>query len=390
MAEVFPANYRSPVGKKRPRLRGSYQPGIGIAITDGRRLVTPWGGGPIQKRNPSPESGLASFTTDFGDISIGGVADGILGPMGMPGIGLPGEPGEPGVGIPGGPGPVGPQGIIGIPGQDGEDGEDGEDGIPGEQGLQGLPGTADLEKLVCWGAVKSVAATGNIITADIYDMDNTLIAEGANVTCVEAAGAPDISKTFPELIVDTTTMLIKYINGVWYGVSLFDGKTVRQARCAEATPAGDVSYILGNLFDNAGSEITSGWGAGITIWCNTGGDHLHDSVPFLHDNQDMMVTWRGGKWWCVDSFNVGQNAPAWVQTTPGAVTSVVCWLNEDDGQGATISVPIRIIGGGNLNGAVPRLTDGDPIVVTKYRTEAGGTVWACPTLFAASKACACG
>ncbi len=172
---------------------------------------------------------------------------------------------------------------------------------------------------------------------------------------------------------------------------LFDSINVRQARTRSA--AGSSQTIQVNLFDNLGNEITTGAGSNITVYCNTGGDNLDVSVPLLTNDQDFMVVYKAGtgKWWCIDSFNVGQTAKAWVQITPGAVTSVSCWFSETDGSGQTISVPINIIGGGNLNAAVPRLVDGNPIVATKYRKASGGigTVWACPSLFMGSKACAC-
>lgn len=120
-------------------------------------------------------------------------------------------------------------------------------------------------------------------------------------------------------------------------------------------------------------------GEEITVNCDTnGGGNLNVSVPLLKDGQLLYVVKIGDGWYCFEKFNTGQTAIAFVKTTPGAVTSVSCWFSETDGTGETISVPCDIAGGGNLNAAVPRLTDGDELKVVKI-----GTTWHCIDKFIA-------
>ncbi len=74
---------------------------------------------------------------------------------------------------------------------------------------------------------------------------------------------------------------------------------------------------------------------------------------------------------------------AYVKTTPGAATTVDCYL-DTDATGAEITVTCSIAGGGNLNAAIPRIADGDLIFVTKI-----GVTWYCVTVFQTSEDCVC-
>ena len=73
---------------------------------------------------------------------------------------------------------------------------------------------------------------------------------------------------------------------------------------------------------------------------------------------------------------------AFVETTPGAVETVSCWLSDTDGTGETITVYCSVIGGTALNSAYPRLADGERIAVFN-----DGTYWRCCTTFQASEDC---
>jgi len=75
---------------------------------------------------------------------------------------------------------------------------------------------------------------------------------------------------------------------------------------------------------------------------------------------------------------------AYVKTAPGAVDTVDCFLDEDTvGEEVTVTCFIAQ-GGGALNAALPRLADGDGIMVSlideKYR---------CLTTFTPSEDCEC-
>lgn len=170
-------------------------------------------------------------------------------------------------------------------------------------------------------------------------------------------------------------------NNRWRGVPV-TGALVRRAITTQAAP-GDTK-ITANLYDNTGSEITTGLGSAIDVYCDTnGGGDLNVSVPLLKDNTELFVINIQGKWWCKERFNIGQTAIAYVKTTPGAVTSLECWFSETDGTGETISVPCTIAGGGNLNDAIPRLEDGKKIRVSK-----SGATWTCD-IFQGSEDCDC-
>lgn len=72
---------------------------------------------------------------------------------------------------------------------------------------------------------------------------------------------------------------------------------------------------------------------------------------------------------------------AYCKNDAGAASTIVCYLDTDT-TGAEITVTCSIAGGGNLNAAVPRLTDGLRIVVIKV-----GLTWHCVTTFNNSMDC---
>lgn len=71
----------------------------------------------------------------------------------------------------------------------------------------------------------------------------------------------------------------------------------------------------------------------------------------------------------------GRLRVAYCKTDAGAATTIVCYLDKDD-TGIEITVNCSIAGGGNLDAAVPRLTDGLLILVTKI-----DATWWCTTIF---------
>jgi hypothetical protein len=74
---------------------------------------------------------------------------------------------------------------------------------------------------------------------------------------------------------------------------------------------------------------------------------------------------------------------AYCKANAGAATTIVCYL-DTDGTGTEITVNCHIAGGGNLDSAIPRLTDGLGIVVIYI-----GSSWYCATVFQASINCVC-
>ncbi|MCK4959192.1 MAG: hypothetical protein KAT00_07320, partial [Planctomycetes bacterium] len=74
---------------------------------------------------------------------------------------------------------------------------------------------------------------------------------------------------------------------------------------------------------------------------------------------------------------------AYVKTTPGAVSTVDCYL-DTDGTGDEVTVTCSIAGGSQLNSAIPRIADGDLI----YIAEIDGS-WVCLTTFQTTEDCDC-
>jgi len=106
---------------------------------------------------------------------------------------------------------------------------------------------------------------------------------------------------------------------------------------------------------------------------------------------DLLAAWKinddeGNSRWVGTPFrqaNADRPRLAWCKDDAGAATAIDCYL-DGDGVGTVISVACSIAGGGNLDSALPRLTDGTPILVTKV-----GATWWCLSIFQASEDCVC-
>lgn len=104
---------------------------------------------------------------------------------------------------------------------------------------------------------------------------------------------------------------------------------------------------------------------------------------------DLISAWRmiddeaNFRWVGVPFRQANADRPriAYCKDAAGAATTIDCYL-DTDATGTEITVTCSIAGGGNLNTAVPRLTDGLPIIVTKI-----GATWRCTTTFNASQDC---
>ncbi|KKN11662.1 hypothetical protein LCGC14_1024140 [marine sediment metagenome] len=94
-------------------------------------------------------------------------------------------------------------------------------------------------------------------------------------------------------------------SGRWMGFSV-SGSNVRLAITTENAPGDD--NIICNLLDAGGSEIASGLGSGIDVYCNiSGGSALNAAIPRLSNNDQIMVTNIQGKWWCTTVFQTTED-----------------------------------------------------------------------------------
>ncbi len=73
---------------------------------------------------------------------------------------------------------------------------------------------------------------------------------------------------------------------------------------------------------------------------------------------------------------------AYVKTTPGAVETVTCYL--DEMAGSEVTVTCSVVGGAALNSAIPRLTGSELIFVGEI-----DETWYCLTVFQTSEDCDC-
>lgn len=96
----------------------------------------------------------------------------------------------------------------------------------------------------------------------------------------------------------------------WVGIS--NTPSVRMARTTEA--AGSETHINCNLIANDGiSEITSGLGSGIDVYCRITRDislveyDLDSALPRLENGDYIFVQNISGKWWCTTVFQVNEN-----------------------------------------------------------------------------------
>jgi len=107
---------------------------------------------------------------------------------------------------------------------------------------------------------------------------------------------------------------------------------------------------------------------------------------------DLIVAWKknddeaNSRWIGLPLRQANADRPrvAYCKNDAGAGTTIVCYLDTDTG-GKEITVSCSIAqGGAALNAAVPRLKDGDWIMVSKV-----GATWRCLTIFMPSEDCDC-
>jgi hypothetical protein len=92
----------------------------------------------------------------------------------------------------------------------------------------------------------------------------------------------------------------------WMGFSVSGGTPVRLAQTTEDAPGDD--NIACNLLDMSGTEITTGLGSGIDVYCKiSGGAALNAAIPRLSDNDQIFVTNIQGKWWCTQVFQTTED-----------------------------------------------------------------------------------
>ena len=270
----------------------------------------------------------------------------------------------------------------GPPGDDGEDGEDGKHGWANLFPMQIVDASYRGNAIYKCHLCKADSSEW----ADTAGADKIAVQSGSGWYSILNLCENDPGATYDPALA-TGDRMVMGISSDDAGVTRNIGfpvtsNYVRRAITTQAAPSD--TKITANLYGSNGSEITSGLGSGIDVYGNmNGGGNLDVSVPLLKDNRDIFVINIQGKWWCVEPFNTGQTAIAYVKTTPGAVTSLSCWFSESDSAGQTISVPCTVAGGGNLNAAIPRVTDGLKITVTK-----NGATWS-TGVFQATEDCAC-
>lgn len=92
------------------------------------------------------------------------------------------------------------------------------------------------------------------------------------------------------------------------------GTSVLRAITTEAAPA--ATNITCNLYDSTGTEITSGTGSAIEVYCSViGGGNLNAAVPRLEDNDDLFVVklpYKNGtatesRYFCTTLFQASQD-----------------------------------------------------------------------------------
>ncbi len=103
-------------------------------------------------------------------------------------------------------------------------------------------------------------------------------------------------------------------------------------------------------------------------------------VAFMKTDDEANARWIGLP---LRQANADRPRVAYCKTDAGAGATIVCYL-DTDGTGTEITVTCFIAGGSALNAALPRLTDGLGIIVTKV-----GATWRCTTTFQTSEDCDC-
>ncbi len=107
---------------------------------------------------------------------------------------------------------------------------------------------------------------------------------------------------------------------------------------------------------------------------------------------DLIVAWKKAddenntRWIGLPLRQANADRPrvAYCKNAAGAAVTITCYL-DTDGTGTEITVSCSISQGGTkLNEAIPRLADGDWLMVTKV-----GATWRCSTIFSPSIICDC-
>lgn len=76
---------------------------------------------------------------------------------------------------------------------------------------------------------------------------------------------------------------------------------VRLAKTKES--ATDNDHITCNLLDMHGSEITSGWGAGIEVYCTImNGSALNEALPLIEADKLISISYQYDHWRCGTIF----------------------------------------------------------------------------------------
>ena len=90
----------------------------------------------------------------------------------------------------------------------------------------------------------------------------------------------------------------------------------------------------------------------------------------------------GGRWFVIGTPINGSNIhKAYAKADAPASGSITCYLDTDE-TGEEIPVSCEVVGGTNLNAAIPRLENGDRITVWK-----DGSTWRSTMTFQASEDC---
>jgi len=204
-------------------------------------------------------------------------------------------------------GDVSKEGIKGTGGEDGKDGEAGPEGPPGagaSLALYEVQSAATGDGLYnCYE--QKIDATDYAKTDGTDKLDDlnstnkvvlNLLENDPEATYKECLATKDRLVGFEKYDDESIARII--------GVPIA-GCFVRRAITTQAAPAD--TKITANLYDNTGTEVTSGLGSGVDVYCSViGGGNLNAAVPRLEDNDDIFVMNWGGKWWCITLFNASQ------------------------------------------------------------------------------------
>jgi len=142
------------------------------------------------------------------------------------------------------------------------------------------------------------------------------------------------------------------------------------------------------LLDKDGEET----GSNITVSPvdHLGARHLTSFVWPALEADDVISVFKDvdGEWYTTFVFDDYFIRRAYVKNSPGASSTVTCYLDYDVETAVEITVQCSICGGGDkyLNEAIPRIVDGDLLFVTYMRAI---DTWYCQTLFQTRENCVC-